>query len=178
MRDKASEEMMHVPHRNTSQFFITTNAKNAAQGGSAIRHFDGHHVCFGRVVEGMSTVNQIHKCLVDPTAFHAIDERHSVEIVDCGHLKSKEDAELERDEAEIQKLHPASRILDKKEADEDEAVEVITRATWAVLGAGDTDRAAPAAQPPAPPPKLELPKPTPKDDGAITSAEIDEDADA
>jgi hypothetical protein len=26
--------------------------------------------------------------------------------------------------------------------------------------------------------KLELPKPTPKDDGAITSAEIDEDADA
>lgn len=177
MRDKASEEMMHVPHRNTSQFFITTKAKNAAQGGSAIRHFDGLHVCFGRVVEGMSTVNQIHKCLVDPAAFHAIDERHSVEIVDCGHLKSKEDAELERDQAEIQKLHRASDP--RQEADEDEAVEVITRATWAVLGAGATDRAALARpQSPALPPKLELPKPTPKDGGAIISAEIDEqDAD-
>ena len=53
MRDKASEEAMHIPNNNTSQFFITTKSKNQSQGGSAIMHFDGRHVCFGRVVEGM-----------------------------------------------------------------------------------------------------------------------------
>ena len=31
MRSKAEEEMMHVPHRNTSQFFITTKERNHAQ---------------------------------------------------------------------------------------------------------------------------------------------------
>ncbi len=176
MRDKASEEMMHVPHRNTSQFFITTKAKNAAQGGSAIRHFDGIHVCFGRVVEGMSTVNKIHKCTVDPAAFHAIEERHTVEIVDGGQLQSKAEAELEREEAEFQKLNPVFMIPDKKDkdADEDEPAEIISRATWAALGAGDADQPATANKPPPPPPKPPPPKPTPEDE-AIISAEIEDD---
>jgi cyclophilin family peptidyl-prolyl cis-trans isomerase len=44
---------MHVPNNNTSQFFITTKARTHALGGCTILHFDGRHVIFGRVVEGM-----------------------------------------------------------------------------------------------------------------------------
>ena len=43
MRDKASEEMMHVPHRNTSQFFITTAPCDArsAHGPNGVHKLHG-----------------------------------------------------------------------------------------------------------------------------------------
>jgi len=38
-----------VPHRNGSQFFITTKATTQSLGGATISHFDYRHVVFGRV---------------------------------------------------------------------------------------------------------------------------------
>jgi len=169
MRDKAAEEYMHVPHNNTSQFFITTKAKNQAQGGQGILHFDGRHCCFGKVVEGMKTVNKMNKVPVNAALFHAFLDEHKVEIVDCGQLLSEEEMEAKREEDEFQKLNPVFMIPDKK--DEEEAVEVISRATWAGLGAGEADEPFKPTHPPHRPPPA---KPTPEDD-AIRSAEIEDD---
>ena len=165
MRDKASEEVMHIPNNNNSQFFITTKALNHAQGGMTILHFDGRHVVFGRVSQGMSAVNKINKVTVDPARYHMISEEHEVVIEDCGQLKSKEEEALDEEEREFQKLNPVFMIPDKNLAAEDEEVfEPVTRATWAKLGEEDL------AMPPRPPPQM----PTAEDE-AIVSAEIDDD---
>ena len=87
MRDQQSEEAVHIPNANTSKFFITTTERNHAQGGSTILHFNGRHVIFGRVVEGMQTVQNINRCNNDPASGHLLLEE--VVIVDCGQLKSR-----------------------------------------------------------------------------------------
>ena len=180
MRDKTAEQAMHVPNNNLSQFFVTTKAKNAYQGGSSIMHFDGRHVVFGRVVEGMKTINLIHKVPVDAATFHTISDEHKVEIVDCGQLKSRAEEVAEKEEADFQKLNPVFMIPDK--APEEPEPQPISRATWAALGADDKagDVAEAPAQPPrampagAAPPRPPPPRPTAADE-AIISAEIEDD---
>ena len=102
MRDKASEEHMHMPHRNTSQFFITTKERNHAQGGCTILHYNERHVIFGRVVEGIQSVQAINRLPNDPTMFHALLDEAI--IAECGQLKSKQE---EAEEAEAAKLAPS-----------------------------------------------------------------------
>jgi hypothetical protein len=104
MRDKTAEGEMHRANNNTSQFFITTKERNHAQGGCTSLHFDGRHVIFGRVVEGMKAVHQIQRCRHDPRRQHAMID--SVEIVECGQLKSKQE---EADELEEAALRPAPK---------------------------------------------------------------------
>jgi len=159
MRDKVAEEMMHIPDNNTSQFFITTKARNQSLGGTTILHFDGRHVVFGRVVEGMSTVHKVNQVPSDPAMGHHIPVSEAVLIADCGQLLSEEEAEREREEREFAKLNPEFMIKDK-----DEMVDqAVTRATWAAVGEHE-------AKPPRPPPQM----PTAEDE-AIISAEIDDD---
>ena len=147
MRDKASEEHMHMPHRNTSQFFITTKERNHAQGGCTILHYNERHVIFGRVVEGIQSVQAINRLPNDPTMFHALLDEAI--IAECGQLKSKQE---EAEEAEAAKLAPSPQ-----RPREEPAVPPL-----------------PEPAPPAPMPKPPVPKPTDAD-LAIASAEVDDD---
>ena len=86
MRKHKEEEATHVPHRNGSQFFITTKATSAALGGSTIPHLDYRHVVFGRVVgpKSIGVVNRIQKLPVDAGRGHRLLTQ--VEITGCGEL--------------------------------------------------------------------------------------------
>ena len=151
MRTQAEEEMVHKPHRNTSQFFITTKERNHAQGGCTILHFNMRHVIFGRVVEGIQSVQQINRMRNDPTMFHQLLDK--VEIVECGQLKSMEEEYEEREAAKYAKSAPKPRV------DEPPAAE-----------------AAPPPPPPPRPPPEPKPRPVPTaEDLAIVSAEVDDD---
>ena len=77
MRDQQSEELVHKPNCNTSQFFITTKERNHAQGGNTILHYNGRHVIFGKVAEGINTVQAINRAKHNPAEFHRLlDRRH------------------------------------------------------------------------------------------------------
>ena len=147
MRDKISEEQVHRPNRNTSQFFITTKERNQSQGGCTILHYNDRHVIFGRVIEGMQSVQAVNRLHNDPTMFHALVDE--VVIADCGQLKSKEQLFVEREAA---KLAPSPKSR--------------TEAT----GKAEAPPK-PSPSPPAPKPKPAMPT---EQDLAIISAEVDD----
>ena len=89
MRERAAEERVHVPHRNHSQFLITTQSANGANGGSHITHFDGRHVVFARVVKGMELVHRINKLPTLASRKHALTT--PVLIEDCGQMTAEGD---------------------------------------------------------------------------------------
>ncbi|EOD07179.1 hypothetical protein EMIHUDRAFT_198504 [Emiliania huxleyi CCMP1516] len=64
----------HVPHRNGSQFFITTKATTQSLGGATISHFDYRHVVFGRVASrhGVAVVDKIQKLPADTKHGHRL----------------------------------------------------------------------------------------------------------
>lgn len=156
MRDKFASMASHVPHNNTSQFVIQTKARNQAQGGSAIPHWDGRHVVFGRVAEGMTSVHAIQKSAADFSKMHAILDE--VVIVDCGELKSKAQLQAEREAASIAPTPRRAQAAAEANVD----------------GARDGAKEAPPKPPHVPLPRPPPPKPTAEDE-AIISAEVDDD---
>lgn len=157
MRDQKSEEAVHIPNCNTSQFFITTKERNHAQGGSTILHFNGRHTIFGKVAEGINVVQNINRCKNDPSNGHLLMEE--VLIVDCGQLLSKEEEAAEKDSAWL--VRDGSHMIpDKKDEGADEYEYIPPDLADGVRG------------------EWEVVKPTPKpteEDLAIRSAEVDDD---
>ena len=100
-------------------------------------HLDGRHVVFGRVVEGMASVNQIQRSPCDPSRGHIIQSDTEVLITECGELLSLEQEMARRDDQEFAKLNPEFMIRDREEQYPSEREEPqttsISRATWAML---------------------------------------------
>lgn len=92
MRHREAEARAHVPHRNGSQFFITTKSTTQNLGGASITHFDYRHVVFGRVAsrEGIGVVNRIQKLPTEAAKGHRISE--AVVITGCGEAEPEEPA--------------------------------------------------------------------------------------
>jgi len=92
MRHREAEARAHAPHRNGSQFFVTTKSTTQNLGGASITHFDYRHVVFGRVSsrEGVRVVNLIQKLPTDTARGHRI--REAVVITNCGEVPLEEEA--------------------------------------------------------------------------------------
>jgi cyclophilin family peptidyl-prolyl cis-trans isomerase len=131
MRRREAEARAHVPHRNGSQFFITTKSTTQNLGGASITHFDYRHVVFGRVAsrEGIGVVNRIQKLPTDAAQGHRI--REAVVITDCGEVevegedeeqaKEKEQAEEGGVEEESLRGKTWFELEAEKEAEEERA---------------------------------------------------------
>ena len=153
MRTQGEEERMHRPNTNTSQFFITTKERNHAQGGCTILHFNDRHVIFGRVVQGIQSVQAINRLNNGgPGQMHQLLEE--VIIAECGQLKSKEEEAMEAEAAKYAKTEKREDTVYEEE------VLTVAEAVEAAL-----------AEPPPPKPKH---VPT-EEDLAIQSAEVDDD---
>ena len=160
MRDQASEERVHVPNRNTSQFFITTKERNHALGGCTILHLNGRHTIFGRVVEGMHTVQAINRLRNDPSCFHELKDM--VEIVGCGELRSVQHEHEEREAARLapEERKPRDGVSEESKAEQQEQVGTTAE------GDSQAELEAPKRPPPLQPTEADL---------AIVSAEVDDD---
>ena len=144
---------MHRPNTNTSQFFITTKERNHAQGGCTILHFNDRHVIFGRVVQGIQSVQAINRLNNGgPGQMHQLLEE--VIIAECGQLKSKEEEAMEAEAAKYAKTEKREDTVYEEE------VLTVAEAVEAAL-----------AEPLPPKPKH---VPT-EEDLAIQSAEVDDD---
>ena len=154
MREKEAEEELWRPNQNRSQFAVTTKSRTEALGGRTILHWDGRHVVFGRVVDGMGVIHAVNNLPIEHTQ-GPLGHRIGADVVigDCGQLRTEREEEEAAEDARMVEATKECGIIKAKR-----------------------EEAAKAPHVPVPQPRRPVPVPTAEDE-AIRSAEVDDDDD-